>query len=38
MTAALAVGIPAGIACGRVVWLVFAHQLGIVAYRMSRYC
>ena len=32
MTAALAVGIPTGIVCGRLAWLVFAHQLGIVAY------
>jgi ABC-type lipoprotein release transport system permease subunit len=32
MAAALAVGIPAGIVCGRLAWLVFAHQLGIVAY------
>jgi hypothetical protein len=26
---ALAIGIPAGIFCGRVRWLIFAHQLGI---------
>jgi hypothetical protein len=32
MTAALAAGIPAGIVCGRVAWLVFAYQLGIVAH------
>jgi len=38
MAAALAVGIPAGIVCGRVAWLVFAHQLGIVPTRMSRCC
>src|SRR5439155_5623267 len=24
------IGIPVGIACGRWVWIVFAHQLGIV--------
>jgi ABC-type antimicrobial peptide transport system permease subunit len=24
-------GIPVGIACGRWVWIVFAHQLGIIA-------
>jgi hypothetical protein len=28
--AALAIGIPAGILCGRLAWLVFAHQIGIV--------
>jgi len=27
---AAAIGIPVGIACGRWVWIVFAHQLGIV--------
>jgi putative ABC transport system permease protein len=27
---ALVIGIPAGIACGRLCWQVFAHQLGIV--------
>jgi hypothetical protein len=27
---AAAIGIPIGIACGRWVWIVFAHQLGIV--------
>jgi ABC-type lipoprotein release transport system permease subunit len=27
---ALIIGIPAGIACGRLCWQVFAHQLGIV--------
>jgi putative ABC transport system permease protein len=32
MTVALAAGIPAGIICGRVAWLIFARQLGIVAY------
>jgi cation transporter-like permease len=32
MAAALVAGIPAGIVCGRVAWLVFAHQLGIVAH------
>jgi FtsX-like permease family len=32
MAAALVSGIPAGIVCGRVAWLVFAHQLGIVAH------
>jgi ABC-type lipoprotein release transport system permease subunit len=26
----LIIGIPAGIACGRLCWQVFAHQLGIV--------
>ena len=26
---ALVIGIPAGIVCGRVGWLIFAHQLGI---------
>jgi hypothetical protein len=28
--AALCVGVPAGILCGRVAWQVFAHQLGIL--------
>jgi hypothetical protein len=32
MAVALASGIPAGIVCGRVAWLLFAHQLGIVAH------
>ena len=32
MAAALAAGIPSGNACGRVAWLVFAHQLGIAAH------
>jgi ABC-type lipoprotein release transport system permease subunit len=27
---ALVIGIPAGIACGRLCWQVFAHQLGII--------
>ena len=27
---AAVIGIPVGIACGRWVWIVFAHQLGIV--------
>ena len=27
---AAVIGIPLGIACGRWVWIVFAHQLGIV--------
>jgi ABC-type antimicrobial peptide transport system permease subunit len=27
---ALALGVPAGILCGRVAWRVFAHQLGIL--------
>jgi putative ABC transport system permease protein len=26
---ALVIGVPAGIACGRLCWQVFAHQLGI---------
>jgi ABC-type antimicrobial peptide transport system permease subunit len=26
---ALLVGVPAGVACGRLAWLAFAHQLGI---------
>jgi ABC-type antimicrobial peptide transport system permease subunit len=26
---ALVIGVPAGIACGRLVWQLFAHQLGI---------
>ena len=26
---ALLIGVPAGIACGRLVWQLFAHQLGI---------
>jgi ABC-type lipoprotein release transport system permease subunit len=29
-TAALCLGVPAGILCGRVAWQVFAHQLGIL--------
>ena len=29
--AALVIGVPAGIICGRLGWLVFAHQLGITA-------
>jgi hypothetical protein len=32
MAAALAAGVPVGIVCGRVAWLIFAHQLGIVAH------
>jgi putative ABC transport system permease protein len=28
---ALVIGVPAGIACGRLCWQVFAHQLGITA-------
>jgi putative ABC transport system permease protein len=27
---ALLIGIPAGIICGRLAWLAFTHQLGIV--------
>lgn len=30
VTVALVVGVPAGIACGRLAWIVFTHQLGIV--------
>jgi hypothetical protein len=29
--AALVIGVPAGIICGRLGWLIFAHQLGITA-------
>jgi hypothetical protein len=29
---AAAVGVPVGVVCGRWVWIVFAHQLGIVAH------
>ncbi len=30
---ALVIGVPAGIVCGRLGWLVFAHQLGITPGR-----
>jgi hypothetical protein len=35
VSAALLVGLPVGLAIGRVVWSVFAHQLGTLAEPMT---